>query len=123
MAREAVQITGNAKLVLGVDPSAGMVAQARKSLPVEVTLGIAEQLPVASDFFDFLSMGYALRHLSDLTPAFCEFQRVLKPGGQYVLKAFFNGKAVGKQINFTAKDRGVVELKEPLKLDEGTETK
>ena len=45
------------------------------------------------------------------------------PSGDYVLKAFFNGKPVGKQINFTAKDRGVVELKEPLKLDEGTETK
>ena len=45
------------------------------------------------------------------------------PNGEYVLKAYFNGHPVGKQINFTAKDRGVVELKEPLKLDEGTETK
>jgi hypothetical protein len=45
------------------------------------------------------------------------------PAGDYVLKAFFNGQAVGKQINFTAKDRGVLELKEPLKLDEGTVTK
>jgi hypothetical protein len=45
------------------------------------------------------------------------------PGGDYVLKAFFNGKPVGKQVNFTAKDRGVVELKEPLKLDEGTDSK
>jgi hypothetical protein len=45
------------------------------------------------------------------------------PAGDYVLKAFFNGKPVGKQVNFTAKDRGVVDLKEPLKLDEATETK
>jgi hypothetical protein len=45
------------------------------------------------------------------------------PTGDYVLKAFFNGRSIGKQINFTAKDRGIVELKEPLKLDEGTETK
>jgi hypothetical protein len=45
------------------------------------------------------------------------------PGGEYVLKAFFNGKPVGKQINFTAKDRGVLELKEPLKLDDGSESK
>lgn len=45
------------------------------------------------------------------------------PGGEYVLKAFFNGRLVGKPINVTAKDRGVVELKEPLKLDEGAETK
>jgi hypothetical protein len=41
------------------------------------------------------------------------------PGGEYVLKAFLNGKAVGRQINFTAKERGTIELKEPLKLDEG----
>ncbi len=45
------------------------------------------------------------------------------PPADYVLKAFFNGREVGKQINFTAKDRGVFELKEPLKLDEGTDAK
>jgi hypothetical protein len=45
------------------------------------------------------------------------------PNGDYVLKAFFNGKPVGKQVNFTAKEKGIVELKEPLKLDEGLETK
>jgi len=45
------------------------------------------------------------------------------PTGEYVLKAFFNGKPIGKPVNFTAKDKGVVELKEPLKLDEGLESK
>src|SRR5262245_47102594 len=45
------------------------------------------------------------------------------PGGDYVLKAFFNGHPVGRQIQFTAKDRGMIELKDPLKLDEGTDTK
>ena len=82
VAREEVQLTGDAKLVLGVDPSIGMMSEARKSLPVRLARGVAEELPVASDAFDFLSMGYALRHLSDLTPAFREFHRVLKPGGR-----------------------------------------
>ena len=82
VAREEVDIVGDAKLVLGVDPSAGMTAEARKTLPIDIALGIAEQLPVASDTFDFLSMGYALRHLSDLSAAFREFHRVLKPGGR-----------------------------------------
>lgn len=46
------------------------------------------------------------------------------PSGDYVLKAFFNGKAIGKAVNFTAKDKGpAFELKEPLKLDEGLESK
>jgi hypothetical protein len=43
------------------------------------------------------------------------------PGGDYVLKVFFNGHPVGRQVNFTAKERGTVELKEPLKLDEGAD--
>lgn len=45
------------------------------------------------------------------------------PAGEYVLKAFFGGKPVGKQINFVAKDRGTVELKDPMKLDEGMDSK
>ena len=45
------------------------------------------------------------------------------PGGEYVLKAFFNGKQVGKAINFNAKDKGTVDIKEALKVDEGGETK
>jgi hypothetical protein len=45
------------------------------------------------------------------------------PPGDYVLKAFFNGHPVGKQMQFTAKERGTVELKEPLKLDEGADAK
>jgi len=45
------------------------------------------------------------------------------PGGDYVLKAFFNGKQVGKPINVNAKDRGVLELKEALNLGEGAAEK
>lgn len=45
------------------------------------------------------------------------------PAGDYVLKAFFNGHPVGKQVQFTAKDKGTLELKEPLKLDEGLDAK
>jgi demethylmenaquinone methyltransferase/2-methoxy-6-polyprenyl-1,4-benzoquinol methylase len=81
VAREEVRLTGDAKLVLGVDPSIGMITQARRALPVTVVRGVAEELPLAGDQFDFLSMGYALRHLSDLTITFREFFRVLKPGG------------------------------------------
>jgi hypothetical protein len=45
------------------------------------------------------------------------------PNGDYVLKAFFNGKPVGKPVNFTAKEKGTLEMKEPLKLDEGLDAK
>lgn len=41
------------------------------------------------------------------------------PSGDYVLKAYFGGKRVGKSASAIAKDRGTFELKEPLNLGEG----
>lgn len=80
VAREAVRITGAANLVTGIDPSPGMMAYAK--LPPGVTLaeGTAEAIPFPDAHFDFLSMGYALRHIGDLSLAFSEFYRVMKPG-------------------------------------------
>lgn len=84
VAREAVCITGDATSVVGVDPSPGMMAQAK--LPgVQLVEGRAEAIPFPDASFDFLSMGYALRHISDLSVAFREFHRVLKPGAQLCL--------------------------------------
>jgi demethylmenaquinone methyltransferase / 2-methoxy-6-polyprenyl-1,4-benzoquinol methylase len=82
VAREEISMVGDSRLVFGVDPSAGMLAQAKKSLSLPVIMGLGEQLPVADATFDFLSMGYALRHVSDLHIVFAEFYRVLKPGGR-----------------------------------------
>jgi demethylmenaquinone methyltransferase/2-methoxy-6-polyprenyl-1,4-benzoquinol methylase len=41
----------------------------------------AEKLPVQDGSFDFLTMGFALRHVDDLDATFREFRRVLKDGG------------------------------------------
>jgi len=81
VAREEIAITGDGANVTGVDPSAGMLAEARRALDVGAVRGKAEDLPLANDAFDFLSMGYALRHVSDLHRAFAQFSRVLAPGG------------------------------------------
>ena len=84
VAREAVRIIGDANLLTGVDPSPSMMAQV--NLPgVQLVEGFAEALPFPDASFDFLSMGYALRHISDLSKAFSEFKRVLKPGGKLCL--------------------------------------
>jgi demethylmenaquinone methyltransferase/2-methoxy-6-polyprenyl-1,4-benzoquinol methylase len=82
VAREAARIAGDPALVVGVDPSPGMMAEARVPGGVRLVEGTAESIPFGDDSFDFLSMGYALRHLSDLTAAFREFHRVLRPGGR-----------------------------------------
>ena len=39
-------------------------------------------LPVPDASVDFVSMGYALRHVSDVEAAFSEFHRVLRPDGR-----------------------------------------
>lgn len=47
------------------------------------------------------------------------------PAGDYVLKAFFQGKQVGKSIPLNAKERSTTELKEPfnVSLAEGQDSK
>ena len=85
VAREAVRLVGPRGSVLGVDPSAAMLANARAMGGVRLVLGGAESIPAPDAAADFLCMGYALRHISDLSVALREFQRVLRPGGQLCL--------------------------------------
>lgn len=82
VARQAVEILGDPRMVTGVDPSPGMLQSAKLPEGVELVEGRAEEIPFPDNSFDFLSMGYALRHISDLSVAFAEFHRVLKPGGR-----------------------------------------
>jgi demethylmenaquinone methyltransferase / 2-methoxy-6-polyprenyl-1,4-benzoquinol methylase len=81
VAREAARIVGDPTCVTGVDPSSGMVRHAQVPAGLRLLQGSAESIPASDGCTDFLSMGYALRHISDLSRAFREFHRVLKPGG------------------------------------------
>jgi demethylmenaquinone methyltransferase/2-methoxy-6-polyprenyl-1,4-benzoquinol methylase len=85
VARAALGILGDPRAVVGVEPNGPMIAEARRSLPIALVRGTAEALPFATERFDFLSMGFALRHVAHLEVAFAEFLRVLKPGGQVLL--------------------------------------
>jgi demethylmenaquinone methyltransferase/2-methoxy-6-polyprenyl-1,4-benzoquinol methylase len=82
VAQQAAAIVGDPSLVTGVDPSPGMLENAVLPAGVKLVSGRAEELPFPDNSVDFLSMGYALRHISDLSLAFAEFHRVLKPGGR-----------------------------------------
>lgn len=82
VAAQACILTGDPACVTGVDPSTGMLAESNLPDGVVLMEGRAEALPFPDNHFDFLSMGYALRHVGDLSKAFAEFERVLKPGGR-----------------------------------------
>lgn len=83
--RAMLEVLGGKGRVCGVDPSEGMLSEARKSVPAEFQPGQAEALPFPDASFDFLAMGYALRHVADLRQAFAEYQRVLRPGGRLLI--------------------------------------
>lgn len=83
--RAAVELLAGQGRVCGVDPSEGMLAEARKNVAAEFQVGHAEALPFADASFDFLSMGYALRHVADLSRTFAEYHRVLRPGGRLLI--------------------------------------
>jgi demethylmenaquinone methyltransferase/2-methoxy-6-polyprenyl-1,4-benzoquinol methylase len=84
VAKEAVRILGDPRAIVGIDPSAGMI-RASGLAGLALVRGRAEALPFASHTFDFLSLGFALRHLDDLAAVFAEFRRVLKPGGRLLM--------------------------------------
>ncbi len=97
--RGAARNVGPQGRVFGVDPSAGMLAESRKSHDGPLTRGFAQNLPFKSNLFDFVTMGIALRHVPDLHAAFSEYFRVLKPGGQlWILESHVPKSKIGHAL-------------------------
>ncbi len=82
LGQEIVGVSGE---VVALDPSTGMLEIARAAGVLHTVPGCAESLPFADAGFDFLTMGYALRHVADLQISFVEFRRVLQPGGRLLI--------------------------------------
>jgi demethylmenaquinone methyltransferase / 2-methoxy-6-polyprenyl-1,4-benzoquinol methylase len=85
LAREIVHLLGSSGRVVGLDPSWNMMAAGRRELNLRFVQGLGERLPFPDAPFDFVTMGYALRHVPDLDQTFEEYRRVLKPGGRLLL--------------------------------------
>lgn len=81
----AADILGTAENITCLDPSEGMLAVARTKLAAHFVQGRAESLPFPDNSFDFLTMGYALRHVMSLEETFAEYRRVLKIGGKVLI--------------------------------------
>ena len=98
--RAAVEASGGKGLVVGLDPSRGMLNECRKACPASLYQGRGETLPFMDGCFDMVSMGYALRHVPDLRELFVEYRRVLKPGGRVVILEITQPRSpVGRWLN------------------------
>lgn len=106
----AHEIVGPAGRVIALDPSPGMLGELRKKLAVETLEGYAEEIPLPDGSVDFISMGYALRHVGDLDQAFAEYFRVLRPGGQVCLMEISRPASRVGQALLSGYIRGVVPL-------------
>jgi demethylmenaquinone methyltransferase/2-methoxy-6-polyprenyl-1,4-benzoquinol methylase len=82
---ESAKILGSAANITCLDPSEGMLDIARRKLPAKFVQGRGEVMPFPDNSFDFLTMGYALRHVTSLEGTFREYRRVLRPGGKVLI--------------------------------------
>ena len=85
MAVAAREVLGGDATITCVEPSDGMMAVAKRKLNARFVKSGAESMPLEDAGYDFLTVGYALRHFKDLEATFVEFHRVLKPGGKVLL--------------------------------------
>jgi ubiquinone/menaquinone biosynthesis C-methylase UbiE len=77
-------------LVIGVDPSKKMLAQARVKEDggrVRYVLGEAEAVPLRDESVDVVFMSMVFHHFTDPARATQECRRVLRPGGRAFLRA------------------------------------
>ena len=89
------RVSGGTGLAVGLGPAA--CSQCRKQHRHSWGRG---ELPFADGSFHLVSMGYGLRHVSDLRTLFAEYRRVLKPGGRVLLLEISQPRSgVGRWLN------------------------
>lgn len=85
-----------ASLVVGLDPSRAMLAEAnRRGLPdqARLSVGRGERLPFASRTFNAAWLSAVIHHFTDPDACACELARVLRPGGRAYVRGFFRGSS------------------------------
>ena len=92
---------------VGVDPSVGMLKVAKEKVDFADFLeGKAQELPVADEGTDIISISYGIRNVVDRVEALQEFNRALKPGGMVVILEFTKQEKSGfssKLVDFYMK--------------------
>ncbi|RZK11284.1 MAG: bifunctional demethylmenaquinone methyltransferase/2-methoxy-6-polyprenyl-1,4-benzoquinol methylase UbiE [Flavobacterium sp.] len=82
----------NAKKIIGLDISAGMLEVGRKKIAqknlsdrIEMVLGDSENIPYGDNTFDAITVAFGVRNFETLEKGLAEILRVLKPNGIFVI--------------------------------------
>tara|TARA_B100000029_G_scaffold340648_1_gene332919 strand:- start:123 stop:827 length:705 start_codon:yes stop_codon:yes gene_type:complete len=78
--------------VFCVDENKGMLDLSKKKFGNEKNIkwfcNVAEKLPFESNYFDYYTISFGIRNVSNLDIALAEAHRVLKPGGRFLCLEF-----------------------------------
>ena len=89
-----------------IEPNKEMFQEGKKNLKdyknIKWIKAEAEYLPVKDNFYDFYSISYGIRNVTDINKALREAYRVLKPGGRFMCLEF--SKIDNEILNFFYKN-------------------
>ena len=98
--------TKNLSTITCVEPNEGMLKKGEKNLKsfknIKWVKSVAESLPIADNIYDFYSISYGIRNVSDINKILKEAHRVLKPGGRFMCLEF--SKINNEFLNFLYKN-------------------
>lgn len=81
---------------IGIEPSEYM-ANVAEQRGIKVVRALAENIPLAEHSYDFALMVTTDCFLTDISKAFSEVNRILKPGGEFVLGMIDKNSSLGKK--------------------------
>ena len=92
----------NSSEITCVEPNNGMFEEGKKNLRtfknIKWIKANAEKLPFNDDTFDFYTISYGIRNVTDINQTLNEAFRVLKPGGRFMCLEF--SKIDNEMLNF-----------------------
>ena len=92
LARIISEKNNNQNNVCCVEPNPGMILMGKKKLisfeNIKWHLRSAEKLPFRNNTFDFYTISYGIRNVTDINQCLKEAFRVLKPGGRFFCLEF-----------------------------------
>jgi len=96
---------GNTSEITCVEPNINMFKEGgvnlKKFKNIKWIKAQAENLPIKDDTFDFYSISYGIRNVTDINKTLSEAFRVLKPGGRFMCLEF--SKIDNEMLNFIYK--------------------